>query len=465
MREYNIRTSPLEFLNILELQIEEEVNCHGKGIISGYISDEQEEEYLGMLTGEVWEQIRMIGKEGEVQILFHGIVTDFSMIYCNDQKKLTLEIMSGSVLMDGKRHLRSFQNPVMTYGQILKEITAEYQDSGIVFNEPWEERAGELVLQYYETDWEFFKRLASRKHQFLVPNAQKKGVKLSYALPVGERFVLSEGQKYTMRKNLSAYRKKVDQDMSVSESDCLEYMVESREAHRIGDCTTLFGELFYIYQIKSRYIGGELLHFCYMKRKRGIEVPEVFQEEMAGCSLSATVTAVKEDKVQVAIAEDENKEQETAVWYPYATVYSTPDGTGWYCMPEPGDRVRLTVPEKWEKDAFVSSSVHVGTESADRKNPEYKVFKSKYQKEVRFTPTSIVITNNQGNRIEMTDKEGIRIISDHSVMLEAAEDLTIISNTGSLLAAGASSVSFKQKGTSIELENDISFMGGNLKIQ
>lgn len=134
-------------------------------------------------------------------------------------------------------------------------------------------------------------------------------------------------------------------------------------------------------------------------------------------------------------------------------------------MPEPGDRVRLTVPEKWEKDAFVSSSVHVGTESADRKNPEHKVFKSKYQKEVRFTPDSIVITNNQGNRIEMTDKEGIRIISAHSIMLEATEDLTITSNTGSLLAAGASSVSFQQKGTSIELENDISFVGGNLKIQ
>ena len=53
MREYNIRTGPLEFLNILELQIEEEVNCHGKMVISGYITDEQEEAYLGMLTGEV----------------------------------------------------------------------------------------------------------------------------------------------------------------------------------------------------------------------------------------------------------------------------------------------------------------------------------------------------------------------------------------------------------------------------
>lgn len=465
MREYNVRTSPVEFLDILELQMDEEVNCHGKLIISGYITDEQEEEYLGLLTGDVWEQIQMIGKEGEVQTLFSGIVTDFSVIHKNDQRKLTLEIMTGSFLMDEEKHLRSFQNPAMKYEQIFEEITANYKESKISFSETWEEETGELILQYQETDWEFLKRVASRKHQFLVPDSQTKGVKLFYALPEGENFILPEGEKYTMRKDLSGYREKQYQNMDVSEADCLEYMAESREVRRIGDYTILYGEPFCIYKIQSRYQGGEMLHFCYMKRKSGIAVPEKYQEEMTGCALSAKVTEVREDKVQVTIIEDENREQETAIWYPYATVYSTPDGTGWYCMPEPGDMVRLTVPEKLEKDAFVISSVHVETDSADRKNPDHKVFKSKYQKEVRFTPNSIVITNNQGNRIEMTDEEGIHIISAHSVMLEAQEDLTITSKTGSLLVAGASSVSFKQQGTSIQLDNDISFTGGNLKIQ
>ncbi len=465
MREYNIRTSPVEFLDILELQMDEEVNCHGKVTILGHITDEQEEEYLALLTGKVWEQIQIIDKDGEVRILFSGIVTDFSIIYKNDQKKLMLEVMSGSFLMDEKKHLRSYQNPFMTYEQIFKEIVTGYKEAGISFVESWEEKIGELVLQYYETDWEFLKRVASRKHQFLVPNSHVKGVKLLYALPDGENFVFPEGDKYTVRKNLSGYREKLYQNMSVSESDCLEYMVECREVHRIGDYTILYGEPFYIYKIHSRYQGGELIHFCHMKKKRGMEVPESYQIEMTGCALSAIVTGVKEDKVQVAIIEDENREQKIAIWYPYATVYSTPDGTGWYCMPELGDLVRLTIPEKIEKDAFVISSVHVETDSVDRKNPEHKVFKSKYQKEVRFTPNAIVITNNQGNRIEMVDEEGIHIVSAHSVVLEAEEDLTITSNTGSVLVAGASSVNFKQKGTSIQLDNDISFVGGNLKIQ
>lgn len=465
MREYNIRTSPITFLDILELQVDEEINCHGKVMISGHITDEQEEGYLGMLSGNVWEQIRITGKEGEVRTLFSGIISDFSIIHRNDQSKLTLEIKSGSLLLDEKKHLRSFQNPHMKYMQIFQEITAEYKQAEIFFSEPWEEKTGELILQYYETDWEFLKRIASRRHQFLVPDPQTMGIKLSYALPKGERFILPEGEKYTMRKDLSGYREKLYRNMPVSESDCLEYMAECREVQKIGDYTILYGEPFYIYKIQSRYQGGELVHCYYMKRKRGIEVPEKYQEKMAGCALSAVVIGVREDKVQIAVTNDESREQEIDIWYPYATVYSTGDGTGWYCMPEPGDMVRLTVPEKAEKDAFVISSVHVETDSVDRKNPEHKVFKSKYQKEVRFTPDSIVITNNQGNRIELIDEEGIRIISANSVMLEAGKDLTITSNNGSLLVAGASSVNFKQKGTSIQLNNDISFIGGNLKIQ
>ena len=169
--------------------------------------------------------------------------------------------------------------------------------------------------------------------------------------------------------------------------------------------------------------------------------------------------------MQVKLIGDENTQQDINIWYPYATVYSTPDGTGWYCMPELGDRVRLVIPQQQEREAFVVSSVHVETNSADRSNPSHKSFKSKYQKEVRFTPDSIVITNNKGTRIELTDREGIHIVSGHSIMLEAAEDILLNSDTGSMIIAGDASVNLRQKGTSIQLDKEISFIGGNLKIQ
>lgn len=464
---YNINTSPVKFIDILVLKLEMEVNHHGTMVITGYINDEDEALYLKLLSEEVWEKVEEIGKEGEVETLFWGVIADFFIEKVNDQKKMTLKVLTGSSLMDEERHLRSYQIATMQNKQIFDQIGAKYVDSGIIYSSSAQEKIEGLVLQYHETDWEFLKRLASRSHHFLVPESKSKGTRLFYGLPKGNEFSFPENIKYSLGKNLREYRNRKHRGLSeITETDFLYYLLKQcRELHSIGDYVCVQEKKYYIYKICGSYVNGEMLFDYYLKPENGLQVLEILLEEMTGCSLDAVVTDVKEDKVQVNILEDENQSQIRDIWYPYATVYSSPDGTGWYCMPEPGDVVRITIPGKKEKDAFVTSSVHVDIDSADRKNPEYKVFKSKYKKEVRFTPNSIVITNNQGTRIELIDTEGIHIISAHSVMLEAAEDMTISSDAGSLIVAGSSSVNLRQKETSICLEDGISFTGGELRVQ
>lgn len=465
MREYNIKAAPISFLAILDIKKEEELNCHGKMTITGYIRDDGEEESLRILRGDVWEKVEAVGEKGDTEILFWGLVTDFSIERINDQKKMTLEITTGSCLLDREVHLRSFQDQSMPYRDILQQISGEYEED-IIFESSMEDKTGQLVLQYGETDWEFLKRLSSRKNKFLVPESRMRGTRLFYGLPRGKKIDFSKNWDYKMQKDLTGfYRKKSNGILDISESDCLAFIFQVRENYRIGDYMEFQGIQFYIYKIISKYIKGEMLHEYYLMQEKGLAVPVDMPKDAAGCSLDAIVKEVKEDKVQVEIVSDENKQQEINIFYPYATVYSTPDGTGWYCMPEPGDMVRLTIPGKQEGEAFVTSSVHVETESPDRKDPDFKVLKTKYQKEVRFTPNSIVITNNQGTRIELTDKEGIHLISAHSVVLEAAEDVTISSDKGSLIAAGTTSVVLKQKGTSITLDKGISFTGGELRVQ
>lgn len=134
-------------------------------------------------------------------------------------------------------------------------------------------------------------------------------------------------------------------------------------------------------------------------------------------------------------------------------------------MPEIGDQVRLYLPSDREQEAYVFSAVHLDTESPDRKNPEHKIIKNRYQKEIRFTPDSIILTNNQGTRIALTDADGIQITSRHSVVIRAKDQLTLSSEKGSLTAAGTEAVSLQQKTTGIRLEEGISFIGGELKVQ
>ena len=132
-------------------------------------------------------------------------------------------------------------------------------------------------------------------------------------------------------------------------------------------------------------------------------------------------------------------------------------------MPEVGDNVRLYVPDE-ENRCLVVSSVHKETDAA-RQNPDYKSFKTKYGKEILFTPDSILMTNNQGMMVEMNDKEGITVTSDKDILIQAEENMTIASGSASLLIAAEDIVQVRQGGTTMTLSDDIYFTGGEFRIQ
>lgn len=466
MREYNIKTEPLTFIDIRSLKVHRQINQHGTAHIEGYIEDEQEENYIKQLSGNVWEKIEEIGRDGEPQTLFWGIVTGFSIQKINDQKRMVLDLTTGTYLMDLLPHFRTFQNNAMTYAEIFQKLTETYENSGVIKNRPLTDPIEGLIIQHQETDWEFLKRMAARHHSFLVPSTTIYGVKYFFDLPKGENHEFPEEIQYTIRKDVGHYLKKKNRGLTeFREASSVEYIIESREDLQIGDQVTINGQDMFIYEILSKYQNGEMLHACHLKMRTGMDTVMTYNENMAGCSFPSEVLQVKGDKVQVKLLEDENADQVITMWYPYSTVYSTPDGTGWYCMPEIGDMVRLQLPSRQEEIAYVVNSVHLETGSLDRKNPDYKIFKNKYQKEIRFTPDSLIITNNQGTKIALTDKDGVQIISQKSITIKAKDNLTISSENGSLLAAGTTSVNLKQKTTSIDVEQGISFTGGDFKVQ
>ena len=80
----------------------------------------------------------------------------------------------------------------MAYEQIFRDRVGDYGNGGVVFASPFPDRTGELILQYHETDWEFLKRMASRKHAFLVPETAVTGMKFFFGMPVGKEFDLKE---------------------------------------------------------------------------------------------------------------------------------------------------------------------------------------------------------------------------------------------------------------------------------
>ena len=172
---------------------------------------------------------------------------------------------------------------------------------------------------------------------------------------------------------------------------------------------------------------------------------------------------VKRDMVFVELEEDEYRSS-SCRWFPFSTVYSSQDGTGWYCMPEEGDRIRLHFPDADERNAYVISAVHLPTENG-RLNPDEKSFRNKYNKEIRFTPKGLVITNNAGSFIEISDDHGIWIESDKDIRIRAKGQMTVASEDQDVTLSAENVLRIKQKETSIKLSEDIIVSGGEFRLQ
>lgn len=468
MREYHIGIEPFEYTAVQDIKITRAVNEHAEASVTVQIRDGREEEYLGMLAGETW--VRIIGTSGQDgaagavhTVLFHGIVTDFSFSHDSRGTTMYLALASGTVLMDLEPHFRVFQNENALCASIHEGITGAYPDGRATCTEGGSDRTRGILIQYRETDWEFLKRMAAASGRCLVPDALQKGVRYTVGLPEGTGRDIPADHIRT-RLDMREYMEKTRGGMTwLCTGDMPELVVTDREICRIGDRMSYQGREYHICRIETAYRGGECLHTYHLRRKEALSPLPVPHGSITGCSFDASVTGVQRDRVQVEIAGDEWNARDGKAWFPYATVYSSSDGTGWYCMPEPGDSVHLHVPES-EEDSFVMSAVHRETDAA-RQNPDYKSFKTKYGKEILFTPDSILMTNNQGMMVEMNDSEGIMITSDRDIVVEAKENLTISSNSASLLIAAEDRLQVRQGGTSMTLSGDISFTGGEFRIQ
>ena len=466
MRDYQIKIEPFEYIALQELEIYKTLNEHATADVTMRIKDEWKEEYMGILAGETWVSITGIEKAdaGEINaVLFNGIVTGYSFRQDGYETLMKLNITSGTILMDLKQHFRVFQREEALCTGIHQKIAAAYLNNQVLCMEGEQDKTEGVLVQFQETDWEFLKRLAGRTGLYLVPDALKKGTGYTIGLPEGTKRTIETDKLQTLL-DFGEYMEKSRNGMtSLQSADMVELVIESREIFQLGDVITYNGKEYFICKIQTSYQDAECIHKYFLRTKEALKVLPTENKALQGCSFDAVITDVSKDKVQVDIMQDEWKAADGKKWFLYSTVYSSADGTGWYCMPEIGDSVRFYVPDKSE-NSFILSAVHKETDSA-RQNPDYKSLKTKYGKEILFTPDSILMTNNNGMMVELNDNEGITLTSDKDIVIQADENLTISSASASLLIAADDKVQVKQGGTTMTLSDDIYFTGGEFRIQ
>jgi len=398
-------------------------------------------------------------------LIFAGVLTEMSIKAENQLRLLSATVRSDSYLMDLNPHIRSFQDPSLTYGQVLNVLNEGYQGASVTMNVGKEEKIPGVILQYNETDWDFAKRMASRFNTVLVANNLSGRPFYDFGLCNHAPGVQIKSKTYAISKNVGTYLHNQRNGVKgQSEMDMTYYLYKSREVHVLGECVSFNHQSLYISAIDTELEGAELYHTYTLAPKAGLQVPKQYNLEMIGNSLSGKITATQKAVVQVSIDKDENKEAGVR-WLPYATVYSTLDGTGWYCMPEVGDSIRLYAPNEHDEQVYIASAVHLPLSSGpERGNPDFKSIMNKQRKEILFTPETLILTNNAGMSIELSDQEGIKIISDKAIKIQSDSSVDITSTSSTLSVTAPKRLTFTQAGTQMDMQDKLLFKGAQVRL-
>jgi hypothetical protein len=430
MKVVNIKINQIPSLKVISVNIKQKVNEHSFLELKGYIDEGTQDNTMAIAYSDEEIQVKAIGEESECECLFNGDVYSLNLEFAEHKILLDLVLVSTSKKLDGLEKTRTFQNGGMQYSELMEYVSSEYGANLLM--KVADKSLGNLITQYKETDWQFIKRLASNLNACIIPVTNMPGIKYYVGFNSAQPVLKPDIETLSMQNQLGELRMKKSKGLSMQSEDALYYNFESREVYPLGGKVEVKGSVYGIYEIHSYYKKSELVHKYSVKLPSGFVKPVSYNDKEIGASLPGSITAVSGTTVKIKLDVDSSNGVCGSRDFMYSTVYSSPDGTGWYCMPEIGDRIRLYYPTEFEKDAYVISSVHlevsnepVSQQTAGfmppRSNPSYKSISNKDKKEIVFGPDGLVITNNAGMLISLNDENGINIVSNQPIYMHSDE--------------------------------------------
>ncbi|MCW3791439.1 hypothetical protein OM416_07600 [Paenibacillus sp. LS1] len=490
----NVKITPFGQMRLEQFSIEQMVNEHGKLTFSGTITKEQHEEYMQTIQALTPVSVQQVMDKGDNKDLFCGLITMLEMRKVLDVFYIQAEAQTYSYMLDLKLNTRSFQNPSMNYASLAKEVGNTYKNYDVIYAVGSDEPIGKFVLQYYETDWTFLKRMAARKNTVLLPAAHLSNVKIFFGIPDADTDEHLENYNYIVKKDLSSFLlQSQNSKFPIHESDFVHYEVTTHRVLKLGDVIRFQNRPYCIQKCISTMEKGLMVHRYTITSRKAMNKAPRYNDGIRGASIGGRVLTIQRDTVKVQLEIDGQAQESTAYAFPYATSYASEDGSGWYCMPEKGDSVRVHFPSPKEREAYAISSVNTYSEEAaqvqtnsgggssgvmvaapsgggsgsgtaaggDRmSDPNVRYFRNPAGMEVKLTPDNVQISANNGQSIITLEASGaVTIMGQKEVSLHSQESVRIRAEKSLLLTAKNQIVIGTDKGGKITLDES-----GNAKL-
>lgn len=462
----DILIAPYKFQKITRLKVTRELNEHAKLYISGIIDEENADKYVETADAEASISMSVKDDKNSVTNIFQGVVTNIQVNANKDVRTLEIEALSRTFLMDIKKKSRTFQNENSSYGEVFNIVNSGYNNLQMLDSITNGSKIDKLIVQYKETDWEFIKRLASHFNVPVVSECQLDDMKYSIGNSGCCKTYKLDEFNYSIKKGLQEYKLKSENDVDdLDDINLISYEVITRKIMYLYNLVNFKGRSLYVYKSEMELLNGVILNKYILRDGKGIKVRKIYNNKIVGISLEGNILDTKNDVVKINLQIDGKQNKGGARWFPYSTVYSSPDGTGWYCMPEVGDSIRLYFPDNEEKNAYAISSTNLkSSNSQKRSDPSVKSIGTKYGKEVVMKPGAVEIIGNGNLLMRLTDDGGIEVKSNKKIVLDAKQDIEITGG-GKVSIQGDSGVALTQAGANMNIQDNVTMSGGKVKIE
>ena len=414
-----------EYIYLLQLEINHEVNKYATAKLVLAVKEEKGTEYLNQANEN---KIKITAKTSDAQNpkdvnLFHGCITNLILEKTPEYNLMTFELCDTTCLLNLKRDTCSFQKLDAKHEDILKKV---YDKTGTIKLENVTDKAIEkIVMRLNETEWEFTQRMAGVLGAPIFTNifTEKPVVTLGVPAPqhtaevdlkqLSHSFADSKFQ--FIKSNPKAKAESlnlINEDFaSLKIGGCLDYLY-------LGDKVKLDKKEYFVKDISAHFVDGIFISsYELVGKTTAFFSPIIKQKNIAGRVFVAVVKKVEKDTIQAHLINvDKDYDSSGTAKFPFATAYSSADGSGWYVMPEENDYVRILFPSEDTKDAFALSSIN----TAPLKEPKNKSLKAPGGREILLTDKGVeIIAEHQKTFIQLDKDKGINIVSAKDIVVSA----------------------------------------------
>ncbi len=458
--------SPFDILHLNELRIEKENNAHARIFLTGMIPEGKKDSYIESVSSKDLLEVSQIADNSSTTVLFKGVITNIEIKAVRGIFYVIVEGVSCTYEMDIKLKKRSFQNKDMTYTEMIKEVTKDYPGSDFIDTKAKSKKLEKVVIQYNETDWEFLKRMASHFNTGLVPDTISDKPKFWFGIPESTSNGKLEEFNFSVRKKLGNFRYLSENDTEgIDEKDFIYYEIETDKFFSIGDKVQYNDISLLVYKATYYFEDSVLRHLYMLTPEKGFSQKLKLNDKLFSAAIEGKVIEINEDNVRVHLEIDEAQKKEEAYWFSYATFYTAEGNTGWYCMPELEDCIKLYFPTNKEEEGIVINSVRRRIKGGDKiQNPDEKYFRTKFEKENKFTEKELTFsTKDEKVLIRLNEDSGIELYSENTILIKDDNDLDI--EADNLEIKAKDEINIECNASRINMDGTTHISGSSVKVR